>query len=168
MIKKIFLLIITFFVSQLAFSESLTDASLAYINSLPNQKAACIAKIENQYPADQAKQQNMLKRKEALSVCYQKIAIDVAKKFYPSEHFGKNLEHELNQIFNHQRHLYEKITHCPSSKNQECDFYEDYDALSAMVDYLNETVEFMVLNVGEGYPDFNPERWLKKWDNVAK
>lgn len=165
--KKSILATMLFFVSGIANSQNLTETSLAYLNSLPNQKAACLAKIENELSTKASKQTNMLKRKEALSACYKKIVLDLAGKFYPEGHFGKELEQEIHQILERQRHFFEKVTHCPTSK-KACEFYEDYDALSAMVDYLNETIEFMALNVGEGYSDFNPESWLKKWDNVTK
>lgn len=164
--KKSLLSTILLFVSLSANSQDVAEVGLAYLNSLPNQKAACLAKVSSLF-ADESKQAGMLKRKEALSACYKKIVLDVAGKFYPEGHFGKELEQELYQILDRQRHFFEKVTHCPTSK-KGCEFYEDYDALSAMVDYLNETIEFMALNVGEGYADFNPESWLKKWDSVVK
>lgn len=164
--KKLVLSVIFLIVSQSASSQDIAEASLIYLNSLPNQKAACLAKIDSLFP-DESKQIKMLKRKEALSACYKKIVLDVAGKFYPEGHFGKDLEQSLHQMIDQQRHFFEKVTQCPTSK-KECEFYENYDALSAMVDYLNETIEFMALNIGEGYSDFNPETWLKKWDDVTK
>lgn len=165
--KKLALIAALLFISEFANSKDSTETSLAYLNSLPNQKAGCLAKLENDLSAKTSKQANMLKRKETLSACYKKIVLDIAGKFYPEGHFGKELEQEIQLILERQRHFFEKVTHCPTSK-KACEFYEDYDALSAMVDYLNETIEFMALNVGEGYPDFNPESWLKKWDNASK
>ena len=167
MLKTISLCILILF-SRITFSHDSSDAGLTYLNSLPNQKAACLSKIQNKYSPNQSNEEHMLKRKEELTACYKKIVLDVASKYYPSGHFGNDLEQELHHIIDKQQHLYDKMTHCPLSKNGSCEFYEDYDAASAMVDYLNEMIEFMVLNIGEGYSAFNPEAWLKKWDKVGK
>lgn len=140
---------------------------LAYLNTLSNQKAACFAKINGKLASSPSNEEKILNNQEQLAICYKKIVIDLATKFYPDGHFGKNIEEEIQAIIDRQQNLLNKITHCPASKEEGCHFYEKYDALSGTVDYLNETIEMMALNIGEGYPEFNPEKWLKKWEAIV-
>lgn len=141
---------------------------LAYLDNLVNQKAACFAKIDGKSnTAGTTPEEKMLKKQEQLAACYQKILIDLGSKFYPDHHFGQDLTQEIEQVVARQQVLLQKITQCPSSKQEGCQFYEQYDAVSGTADYLNELIEFMALNIGEGYPEFNPEKWLKKWEAGA-
>lgn len=141
---------------------------LTYLNSLSSQKAACLALVSGKQPAPESNPAEVLKAQQQLSECYKKLVIGIADKFYPSSHFGQDLELEINSVVERHHRLLYKIAHCPSSKAQGCRYYEEYDALAGTVDYLNELVEYMVLNIGEGYPEFNPEQWLKKWDAVVR
>lgn len=135
---------------------------LAYLNSLSSQKAACLTKVHKKLNSEEHSE--TLEAQQQLSECYKKIIINVANKFYPDSHFGQDLEEEINRVVERHHRLLHKMAHCPSSKPQGCRFYEQFDVLAGTVDYLNELIEFMVLNVGEGYPEFKPEQWLKKWD----
>lgn len=107
----------------------------------------------------------VLEAQQELSECYKKMIMDLGGKFYPEAHFGQDLEDEINVVVERHHRFLHKMAHCPTSKT-DCRFYEQFDVLAGTVDYLSELMEFMVLNVGEGYPDFNPETWLKKWDAV--
>jgi hypothetical protein len=141
---------------------------LTYLNSLSNQKAACLARVNGKRPSPESNSADVLKAQQQLSECYKKMVIGLASKFYPRSHFGQDLELEINSLVEHHHKVLHRMANCPSSKAQGCRYYEEYDALAGTVDYLNELVEFMVLNIGEGYAEFNPEKWLKKWDAVVR
>jgi len=146
-------------------SDSLRkNQDLQYLTSLANRKAACISSV--QQALEIGKHPETMDAQRQLSECYKKIIVDVAQKFYPGSHFGNDLESEINSAIEHHHRILYKMAHCPSSKDQGCQYYEEYDVLAGTVDYLNELIEFMVLNIGEGYAEFNPEQWLKKWDEV--
>jgi hypothetical protein len=135
-----------------------------YLFGLANRKAACLAPVKEILQTGQPAQR--LKAQKELSECYKGIILDLAQKYYPNSHFGQDLETEINQLVEHHHQLLYKMAHCPQSKKGDCHSFEELDVLAGTVDYLNELIEFMVLNIGEGYAQFNPEAWLKQWDGV--
>lgn len=147
-------------------TKALTYAKqdLDYLYSLANRKAVCLANVSEVMLTED--HERIIKAQLQLSECYKKVILDLAQKFYSPAHFGQDLEGEINAVVEQHNRLLHKMAHCPASKVGGCRHYEQFDVLAGTVDYLNELIEFMVLNVGEGYAEFNPERWLKRWDAV--